>query len=306
MHIKLHSNRVVLLLTIFTVLLSNIVFAVNYIFFKYHGNNYFPNNIFVIGLIIFLFNIGLRIQLGNHNKYLPYLADLAWYYVVLLVIAFATNAVQLTPFAPIDRQILAFEKLFGINLLNLVIWAKEYKLLLDILYIAYDFLTYQMVILPLCAIVLGMRDELREYYILLLLTILIGFSFYYFYPTTAPASVFPQEYFSSSQVATGLKFTQIHNHLLPSTIEGGLIALPSFHVIWAWLSLYLIRRIRILFAFLVPINILIVLSCVLLGWHYLSDVLASVLVLAIASFIYKARYSRLFNRSYFSYFLHSS
>lgn len=62
----------------------------------------------------------------------------------------------------------------------------------------------------------------------------------------------------------------------------GFIGLPSFHVIWAWLCLYLIRSWRIAFFLLMPINGLIVLACILLGWHFPTDLLGSLVVLLLA------------------------
>ncbi len=297
---KFQFNGLLIFLIFLTILLSSVVFIVNYFFFKYHGNNYFPQDAFFIGLILLLLYYGLRILKDKQSNYFVYLGDFTWYYLVFVIIALATNAAQLTPFTPIDRQILKFEQYFGINTLNIIIWTKQYSWLEDILSFAYCFLIFQMVILPICAIFLSHRKELYEYYILMLITAILGFSIYYFYPTTAPASVLPNEYFNDYQIATNLKFSQIHHYTIPTTIEGGLIALPSFHVIWAWLSLYLVRKAQLLFVIFTPVNILIVLSCVMLGWHYLIDVIASIVLLASAHCIkFLVLEKRLFNRESF-------
>ena len=215
-----------------------------------------------------------------------YLRSLSWLYLVFLVITLATNAVQLTPYPPIDANIVAFERYFGINLLDIVIWTNAHPSLERVLRFAYATLSYQIALPGIIAIFLGFREELHEYCVLMILTMLIGFSFYYFFPTTAPASVFAPEHFRESQVATGLKFWQIHQHIPPETSSGGLIALPSFHVIWAWLGMYMLRKKWFLMLLLVPLNILLSISCVLLGWHYITDLVASALVLAVAHVIF--------------------
>ncbi len=54
--------------------------------------------------------------------------------------------------------------------------------------------------------------------------------------------------------------------------------MPSFHTIWALLCVYLLRDWKYPFIVLGLINSLLIIACVLLGWHYLSDVLVGVLL----------------------------
>ena len=71
---------------------------------------------------------------------------------------------------------------------------------------------------------------------------------------------------------------QIHQNYPLSFNTLKLVAFPSFHTIWSILILFLIYNYRYLFYILLIINCSIILSTVLLGWHYLSDVLASFVV----------------------------
>ncbi|HAT8115747.1 TPA: PAP2 family protein, partial [Legionella pneumophila] len=159
---------------------------------------------------------------------------------------------------------------------------QHFKYLLAVIY---DTLPYQMSIIPLCVIVSGRFYILKDYYFLLLCTTLMGFSYYYFFPTTAPASELQSSLFAPEQIATGLKFHQIHNHIQPTTIEGGLIALPSFHTIWAILCVYLIKDWFIPCLLLSIINVLLILSCVLLGWHYPIDILAAIILVGLSYYL---------------------
>ncbi|BCA95483.1 hypothetical protein TUM19329_18440 [Legionella antarctica] len=208
------------------------------------------------------------------------------------VIALATNAVQLTPFPTIDRKILSIEEFFGIHMSYIMKWTNGHTNLKTLLSIIYDSLPYQMSILPLIIIAAGRFHLIREYYFLLLFTTLLGFSFYYFFPTTAPASIVTSPFFSPAQIATGLKFNQIHNHMIPTTNEGGLIALPSFHTIWALLNVYLLKEWPVACILLLTINCLLIASCVLLGWHYVIDIIAAIFLVAISYYFltfYKAK-----------------
>lgn len=276
------ERKIILVLLIIIFSLTCAALIVNVFLYKYPGNNYFPVHSLSVVPILLLIYGGFCLQGAKYRHRSQSTGEVLWFYFILAMAALATNAVQFTPFNPIDSYIISFEKWLRLDLISLLVWVKSWPLLHTILSLAYDFLSLQLVLLPLIVIVMRRQDLLTEYYVLLLFTLLLGFVFYYFFPTTAPASMFPAVYFSEYQIATGLKFSQIHQHIKPTTIEGGLIGLPSFHMIWAWLSLYLIREFKILFCFLLPINILIILACVLLGWHYLTDLIASCILLFFA------------------------
>ncbi|ASQ45991.1 phosphatase PAP2 family protein [Legionella clemsonensis] len=261
--------------------LASVALAVNYFIYKFPGNNYFPPNTMLIALLLFLGFLGSYIQFGKASIVVKMTRELIYYFLVMSMIAFATNAVQYTPFTPVDEILIELEAALNINIVAIVGWTQRYPLLTQILVYIYDSLPYQMSVLPLIAIVIRKFSYLREFYCLLLISALLGFTIYYFYPTLAPATVLKSELFSSAQYATGIKFQEIHQHIPPSTIEGGMIAFPSFHAIWAWLCLYLMRWSRFIFLLLLPINSLLIVSCVLLGWHYPVDLLASAIVLLI-------------------------
>ena len=158
-----------------------------------------------------------------------------------------------------------------------------FKMLLEF---TYNTLPYQMSYIPMLIIASGRTKYIREYYFLFLISAIIGFSFYYFFPSTAPASIIKSNYFSTAQYATSLKFMQIHQHIQPTTIDGGMIALPSFHTIWAWFCLYLLRGWPVVFFIMLPVNLLLVASCVLLGWHYPMDILGGIVVILLSHGLY--------------------
>ncbi len=264
------------------IFLAIVALLVNFFIYHYPGNNYFPPNTIQIGLSLLFFYIGLRLQIGK-ERYLSKIGrELIYFFLVMCIIAFATNAVQLTPFTPIDQHIVRFEHYFKINMPALLSWTHTHPTLHLIFGFIYDSLTNQMCVIPLFIIGIGRFQLIREYYCLLLFSLLIGFVFYYFYPTTAPASVITSSLFTPYQIATSLKFKEIHHYIPPSTIEGGLIALPSFHCIWALFCVYLLKEWPIACFILFLANLILIISCILLGWHYLSDILAGFLLVFFA------------------------
>ncbi len=282
------TNHCPLFLAFVIFLLSTVAFVVNRVAFHFPGNNYYPPGSLHIGFILALSLAGVRLLWEKDSMFSRLILELNYFFWVLAIITLATNAVQYTPFPPIDTFLISIEKRLSINMAKIVAWTANHPSLRKLLVFSYDSLVYQMAYVPLLFILTRRYDSLHEFYCLLLLSVLIGFLFYYFFPTVAPASMVKSPYFSIFQHATGIKFDEIHQYIPPSTLEGGLIAMPSFHAIWAWLCLYLVRQFYLLAFLLLPLNVLLTASCVLLGWHYVLDLMGSLIVIILTFSIYRS------------------
>ncbi|CAM2756254.1 Uncharacterised protein [Legionella steigerwaltii] len=276
------SSRSIIIFTGLILALSSFAFLINHFFYGYPGNNYFPEGIPGLIVTLILLNLGLVLYFPPGNKYRYAGRELIYFFIVMSVVAIATNAVQLTPFPIVDPYIIRFEEHLNIQMEKILVWTNNHPYFKYVLGIIYDSLTYQMSILPLLIIFTCRFHLIREYYFYLLSTVLIGFIVYYFFPTTAPASIISSPLFSAEQIDTGLKFRQIHHYINPTTNEGGLIALPSFHTIWAILCVNLLKEWPIPCFLLLIINLLLIASCVLLGWHYLTDIVGALIILFIS------------------------
>lgn len=281
------NNNKCLLLSAFIIgLMSLSAFAVNKFIFHFPGNNYFPAFAIIPGLYLFFSYAAVRYFLDIDHYILKVLNNIICLYLTFASIAILTNAVQFTPFKPIDNLLVALEKRLHIDLSGLMNWTAHHPKIQSLASISYDSLPWQMTLLPFFVGLFGYKPQLQKFYCLMMISAIIGFGFYYFFPTTAPASIITNPYFTNSQYATGIKFAEIHQHIQPSTIEGGMISLPSFHVIWAWLCCYLALCWLPLFFILLPINGLLTLGCVLLGWHYPVDLVGSLIVIIASHKIY--------------------
>lgn len=268
------------------IFLSSIAFIINFYHSHYLGNNYFPPDTTSIAIILIIMYCGCSIQFGSTNQLSKTMKEIIIFFIMISILAILTNAVQYTPFSPIDYQIYSIEQSLHINLQGIIAWTNHYPQLKQGLDFIYNTLPLQMTFIPLFIIFANQRQKIREFYFLMLCSAMIGFIFYYFFPTTGPASIVKSPFFSEAQKATTLKFIQLHQQIKPSTLEGGLIALPSFHVIWAWLCLYLLRDWPMVYFPMGILNLILMASCVLLGWHYPIDIIGSVLVVCIAHSLY--------------------
>lgn len=62
------SSRSIILLSGLILALSSIILLINHFFYKYPGNNYFPENIPFLALVLILLNLGLILYFPKDNK----------------------------------------------------------------------------------------------------------------------------------------------------------------------------------------------------------------------------------------------
>lgn len=287
MSAKINNANSWIIIALLILLLSSIALFINNNIYKYPGNDYFPTEAYGCIILIALIGCGAALQWGKSSRATKTALEIMYFALIMMTMLYASNAIQYTPYNTIDKKILIFESSLHMNLEACVAWTQSQPLLQKAFEFSYNSLSYQLCYLPLLLIILQKTARVREFYFLLLISALLGYTFYYFFPTTAPASIMDQRYFSLSQQATGLKFSQIHHYIAPTTKDGGMISLPSFHAIWAWLCIHITRTIPLLHWIIIPLNATLILSCVFLGWHFFSDIAGSIIVLVIAHRMYK-------------------
>jgi membrane-associated phospholipid phosphatase len=217
------------------------------------------------------------------NHYTTKFLDIFYFTMMVLLIEIFTSAIQLTPFQRIDHLVYQLEPL---PLDQLIAWTNKHPLIKEHLQNIYATLIPGMLTLPFFAVFLLKRTMIHRWIKLNIIYVCLGFSFYYFFPTCGPVSVIPfPEIFDQGQLNNILKFNQIHQWKMPTTEDGGLIAFPSFHVIWAWAITLFFKWIHPwLFRIALVWFVLICISCVCLGWHYSVDIIGSILLIGIAHF----------------------
>jgi len=200
------------------------------------------------------------------------------------------NGIQSTPFQPIDAWLLQLDRLCGIHTSKMLAWLQAHSSIHDFFNSVYDGLVIELLGIPLILTSLNAKKSLTVFYLAFLVSTILGCLIYYFFPTMAPSGVVHSPYFLSSQQHTSLRFLEIHHFVQPSVSDGGLVAFPSFHVIWAVLLTYACRSNNYFFYFMVIYNTLLIISTVVLGWHYLADVVGGI-VIAVMSICYANRVS---------------
>ena len=234
----LSSDYILMALVMIIIALSGIFYAYNEFDFHYTTHLIFATNIqamswidivmlIIFGLILFFYGIGVR-------KLYPYSATLIWgigaYFWVLLANMLFANALQSTPFPPIDHTLIKIDQWMHINSAALMRWTHEHNYIHAVFMVVYNFLEYELVFLPVMLILFGARRRLTVFFIAQLSSYLIGGLIYYFWPTMAPSGIIHSPYFLPEQHDTSMRFYDVHHFIKTNATDGGLIAFPSFHV----------------------------------------------------------------------------
>jgi hypothetical protein len=261
---------------------SFILVAINSYTSRFTGISYFPKEFtpFVFIALNALFT-GLWIR-DRSPRTAFVLTDGGFYGLSVIASAALVTGIQYTPFAPIDATLARWDAALGYNTISVLSRIAAHPSLRFVLNRLYESTDLLLILAPLPAFLLDDRRVMRVYLRAMIYAFLAGSLFYYFFPSSGPASFFHSADFIPLQRATFMKFQQVHSRLPVTTYLGGMIAFPSFHVAWAVLTTYAALPDRRLFRAVAVWNAMVVVSTVLLGWHYVVDVPAGLLLAALA------------------------
>jgi len=249
-----------------------VLIGVNAVFFRYTGIFYFPRLFWpLVPPLLLVLAYGLRIRRSRPDLSFV-LVTMSFYLATMITQAVLATGIQYAPFPPIDAALARWDAALGFNVAAVLPWTYAHPPLERLLWRCYDSVDAQLALVPLLACILQDRRRMRTYMYAVIYSFLLGGLFYYFFPSSGPAGVFQSPYFAPAERMTHIKFYHVHHFEAVTTMAGGLIAFPSFHVAWGVLLPYLGRSRRWAFYPLLALNALMVAATVLLGWHFLVDV----------------------------------
>lgn len=259
---------------------------------QFSGNT-FVNWQFFIGFPVMaaLFALSLFAR-----KISPRIGLVTWtyttYFFMLLGLGTLVYGTQFTPFHPIDAPLIKIDQLLGFNQTALLNWTYAHHQVAILFNQAYSMIGLELSFIPLVLALLLQKRAVIVLFMAITFSFIVGTAIYYFFPTTAPASMFFDPHFALQQQDTFIKFFEIHHHLPITTQEGGLIAFPSFHVVWCVVLAYALKNRKILFYPISLLNALIIASTMFLGWHYLTDVIGGIIMATLSILISEAVYKK--------------
>lgn len=273
--------------------LAACLFVVNAAFFRYTGISYFPRECWWLGFVALDFAIFAFI-VKSRAPYASFVAgSLAFYALIAAVMGVLTTGIQYTPFPRIDHVLAGWDAALHWDTVKVIRWVAERPKLRSFLIHCYNSTELQLVIAPFFAAYAHDKRRLRVLLYGTVYSSLAGSLIYYFFPSSGPAGVFSSDDFLAVQRLTHLKYEQVHTFQPVTTLLGGLIAFPSFHVAWSVLATYAALPFKKIFWMLVALNTIVVSSTVLLGWHYLVDVPAGIALAVVCLLAGEATHKRL-------------
>ncbi len=282
------TDRLVLNLEMALIFSGSIGIILNAVTFRYNGDKFLSENWFwLVPLLIFgvFFSSKYVRQFPGPAYFLKsYSLNFLAFFAFLVMI----DGVQFTPFPTIDSVLSLTDHALHIEETTLMNWVYAHSFLLLTLKITYKSLVLQWLLIPLILFITGQKERFPIYLIISLLAYLFGAGVYYFFPSLGPASIYSNKHFSREQLELVLNFKEIHQYLMVTPFEGGMIAFPSFHVLWSVIIIYILKNShRLLFSLILALNGLAILATLFLGWDYAGDIICGVAVGFVAIYLGK-------------------
>lgn len=269
----------------FIILETLILMMVNWLGPQYHSVSFF-NNIplsFLPGaLLLWVASCYLKDKSPRVSLFIECIGLI--YLITFISDAFCLG-IQLTPFPRHDLFFSHMDHLVGFHLLPIVNYVYTHSGFYYFFKHVYNSMGAELLLGPLLLALLFERRHLDVLFISILISTLIGFNIYYFFPTTDPAGALHDQHFLTIMYMVVQRFDALHLHEVIKGSLGGLIGFPSFHVIWAISIAYACRHRKILFYPFALLSGLIIISTLALGWHFLMDVIGGILVVSISFFL---------------------
>ena len=206
----------------------------------------------------------------------------ALYVLVLAALDAMVTGMQFTPFPPFDLALQRWDRALGFDTVAFLHWTAARPRSARVLELCYESTSIQLMLAPLAAGIAQDRRRMRVFLYAVVYSALIGCLFYYLFPSSGPATVYASPDFLYIQRFTSMKFYQVHHCQKLTTMDGGMCAFPSFHVAWSVSLSYSALPYKRLFYPVSALNVLAMVSTVLLGWHYLVDVPAGIVLAALS------------------------
>ena len=206
-------------------------------------------------------------------------------YLMVLVMLFATTAISTTPFPLKNQWLNQVDHWVGFNLASFLTDMHHHERLHHIFALFYLFLYTAVRLVPFLLAALEEEVQVYRFFVSFLISCLLGFAIYYFWPSSDPSSVVHSSWFTAAQYHLTTQFNQMHHYQPSGFYDPGLIGFPSYHTIWAILLAYACWPRKVLFYPVALFSTLVIIAALASGWHFLTDIMGGVLVATLSIYL---------------------
>lgn len=185
-------------------------------------------------------------------------------------------------FPLIDRYLVAADAVMGFHWLPFFNWVKDHPAADRAFGIAYDSAIFQIFVLLIVLNATGRLERAREFTWVFILTLLACVILAWLFPAESAWVYFgATDRVDAYHVAdfTALRAGKMTEIILTKT--NGLITFPSFHAALGLILIIASRR-TFLFSVFLPLNLMMIVSAITSGGHYLVDIIAGLALVPIA------------------------
>jgi hypothetical protein len=219
---------------------------------------------------------------NDRKRYIERNAALTLPWVVLLVAIIPPLAVLSVRFELPLRDALfgKMDSALGFNVPVIAAWIAAHPQLRMMSDRSYDVLYLLLPLAMFLPPIVGKREAAEQFIVANAAAFVISFPIFTMMPAIGPwvGSSFAG---SAAQKACEASIVALHGGSKTAVVVG-VVCFPSFHVIWAMLSAWSLWAIPSLRVAGAVMALLVVVSTVTTGWHYFVDVLAGLVVAAVA------------------------
>lgn len=270
------SERMIFVLFIIGYILSAIIIIYNQLHIRYSGlmMNLLVPPAGAAGYILLYF---CCINTRRRFPRLSYFFLGILFTILFVYSMFVTcGAAMLTPSTNLlNIQLKQWDLALGFHQLPIIIWSDHHLWLHKYLNYAYNSWPYQLALVCPVLALFKQYKQIIQWTLAGILGIIIVSTIYYYYPSLPPASVYPQYHFDVGCYECIDRFYLLHAYQPFAFTQCGLIVFPSCHVLYALLTTYAFRNVKWLLWPLIVLNSMLIASTVMLGMHFLVDVIAA-------------------------------
>lgn len=202
---------------------------------------------------------------------------LAWSYLIVILVPPTVLATASLLYPLRDRDLAHIDSLLHFNSGQIVSFANHHHAIGGMLSLAYASLTYLLVVAAVLPAILG-RKEAKLFVVANLLGLIAAILCNALLPAIGPWAIEgfkPRPEQAACQYAIEVLRS---NPALLSMANAPIVCFPSLHAFWALVSALALRRLRVIGPVAILMASLILCGTLSTGWHYLTDVIAGVLL----------------------------
>lgn len=183
-----------------------------------------------------------------------------------------------------DHRLAQMDGWFGIDVPQIVKWTAAHPDFQSLMQISYTSLTWLLLAAVFLPALTGKTKGAQGFLLANGIVILLAVPFILWLPSVGPWS---DHSFSpdAGQLACATSLAHLRAGEDGLAQNAGVVCFPSFHVIWAFLSVSALWCFRVARIPLVGMAALIILSTMTTGWHYAADVVGGLLLASLSTIL---------------------